>query len=60
MMPAAAHAQNPDRHQCLEQAARCRRLAYSICDRQATATLLAMAEQYERDAMRLRRRARAV
>ena len=38
------------RHQCLEQAARCRRLAYSLSDREASDALLAMATDYERNA----------
>ena len=38
------------RQQCLEQAARCRRLAYSISDRQAADQLLALAADYERNA----------
>ena len=50
---APAHANRVDpvhRQECLDQAARCRRLAYSISDRQASTTLLAMAEDYERRA----------
>ena len=54
MLFATAPAQpQPDpihRQQCLDQAARCRRLAYSISDRQASQALLAMAEDYERNA----------
>ncbi|HET9335274.1 MAG TPA: hypothetical protein VFO12_02575 [Sphingomicrobium sp.] len=38
------------RQQCLDQAARCRRLAYSISDQQASRALLSMAEDYERSA----------
>ena len=40
------------RQQCLDQAARCRRLAYSISDRQASDALLALAADYERNAWR--------
>jgi len=43
--PGAIH-----RQQCLDQAARCRRLAYAVSDRQAADQLLAMAADYERDA----------
>ena len=42
------------RQQCLDQAARCRRLAYSVPDPQASSALLAMAEDYERSAWRPR------
>ena len=38
------------RQQCLDQAARCRRLAYSVSDRQASEALLALAADYERNA----------
>ena len=38
------------RQQCLDQAARCRRLAYSISDRDASDQLLALAADYERNA----------
>lgn len=49
--PAQAHTADPiHRQQCLDQAARCRRLAYSISDRQASSQLLALAEDYERSA----------
>jgi hypothetical protein len=49
--PAPAPRADPiHRQQCLDQAARCRRLAYSISDRQASTALLAMAEDYERNA----------
>jgi len=49
--PAPATRADPiHRQQCLDQAARCRRLAYSISDRQASTALLAMAEDYERSA----------
>ena len=48
---AQAHRVDPiHRQQCLDQAARCRRLAYSISDQQASSTLLALAEDYERSA----------
>jgi hypothetical protein len=55
MMPATARASGAEsdpihRQQCLDQAARCRRLAYSITDRQASTALLAMAEDFERQA----------
>ena len=55
MMPIAApapaiHADPIHRQQCLDQAARCRRLAYSISDRQASDALLALAADYERNA----------
>ena len=55
MMPVTAPAQafrtDPiHRQQCLDQAARCRRLAYSISDRQASDALLALAADYERNA----------
>lgn len=45
-----AHADPIHRQQCLDQAARCRRLAYSISDRQAADQLLALAADYERNA----------
>ena len=38
------------RQQCLDQAARCRRLAYSISDRDASTELLSLAAEYERNA----------
>jgi hypothetical protein len=44
------HADAIHRQQCLDQAARCRRLAYSISDRQASDALLALAADYERNA----------
>jgi hypothetical protein len=55
MMPIAASPKQAPadpihRQQCLEQAARCRRLAYSISDRQASDSLLALASDYERNA----------
>ena len=55
MMPITAPAQRSyadpiHRQQCLDQAARCRRLAYSISDRQASDALLALAADYERNA----------
>jgi hypothetical protein len=50
MMPAPALANTVHRQQCLDQAARCRRLAYSLSDRQAAEQLLAMAADYERNA----------
>ena len=50
MLPIAARADTVHRQQCLDQAARCRRLAYAVSDRQAADTLLAMAEDYERNA----------
>jgi hypothetical protein len=55
MMPLTAPAQPTHtdaihRQQCLDQAARCRRLAYSIADRQASDALLALAADYERNA----------
>jgi hypothetical protein len=50
MMPASARDNAVHRQQCLEQAARCRRLAYAISDRQASDTLLALAADYERNA----------
>jgi hypothetical protein len=58
MMPATANAQSSRAHdnhrqQCLDQAARCRRLAYSINDRPAADALLAMAAEYERSAWAL-------
>jgi hypothetical protein len=46
----ARHADPIHRQQCLDQAARCRRLAHSISDRQASQALLSMAEDYERNA----------
>jgi hypothetical protein len=52
MLPIATHAQAIHRQQCLDQAARCRRLAYAISDRQASDALLAMAQDYERNAWR--------
>ena len=55
MMTAIATAQPSQadaihRQQCLDQAARCRRLAYSLSDRQAADQLLALATDYERNA----------
>jgi hypothetical protein len=53
LAPAPAPAAHPDpvhRMQCLEQAARCRRLAYAVSDAQASSALLALAEDYERSA----------
>jgi hypothetical protein len=38
------------RQQCLDQAARCRRLAFAVSDRQAAEQLLAMAADFERNA----------
>lgn len=51
---ATTHATTVHRQQCLEQAARCRRLAYAISDRQASEALLALAEDYERNAWSVR------
>ena len=49
--PAQATRADPiHRQQCLDQAARCRRLAYSISDQQASTALLTLAEDYERSA----------
>lgn len=52
MMPATTRSrpQTVHRQQCLEQAARCRRLAFATSDRQASDVLLAMAIDYERNA----------
>ena len=55
MMPITApaqpvHADAIHRQQCLDQAARCRRLAYSISDRQASDALHSLAADYERNA----------
>jgi hypothetical protein len=50
MKATTARADDAHRQQCLEQAARCRRLAYSISDHQTSQSLLAMAEDYERSA----------
>ena len=50
MIAAAARDNAVHRQQCLDQAARCRRLAYSISDRQASDQLLALAADYERNA----------
>jgi hypothetical protein len=50
MITVTARGDPVHRQQCLDQAARCRRLAFSTCDRQASATLLALAEDYERSA----------
>jgi len=50
MIPLAARADPIHRQQCLDQAARCRRLAYAVSDRQASDQLLAMAADYERNA----------
>jgi hypothetical protein len=52
MIPAAARDHAVHRQQCLDQAARCRRLAYAISDREAATALLSMAEDYERNAWR--------
>jgi len=48
--PQGTYAQAVHRQQFLDQAARCRRLAYAISDKQACAALLAMADDYERNA----------
>ncbi|HET9353460.1 MAG TPA: hypothetical protein VFO32_05645 [Sphingomicrobium sp.] len=48
--PQSTHTDAIHRQQCLDQAARCRRLAYSISDRQASDALLALAADYERNA----------
>lgn len=48
--PQGTYARAVHRQQCLDQAARCRRLAFSISDHEASASLLAMAEEYERSA----------
>lgn len=49
--PAQAALADPvHRMQCLEQAARCRRLAFAVSDEQASSALLALAEDYERNA----------
>ena len=50
MIPITARPDTVHRQQCLDQAARCRRLAYAISDRQAADALLTMAEDYERTA----------
>ncbi|MFL6739209.1 MAG: hypothetical protein ACJ8FJ_08500 [Sphingomicrobium sp.] len=50
MIPIAARVDAIHRQQCLDQAARCRRLAYAISDRQAADQLLALAADYERNA----------
>lgn len=50
MQTAHARADIPFRQQCLDQAARCRRLALAVSDRQTTEALLALARDYERDA----------
>lgn len=50
MTLATAHTEAVHRQQCLDQAARCRRLAYSQSDQQAYEQLLAMAADYERNA----------
>lgn len=50
---ASAGAPQPDpihRQQCLDQAARCRRLAYAVSDREASTQLLSLAAEYERSA----------
>jgi hypothetical protein len=59
MMPFTApaqpsHADPIHRQQCLDQAARCRRLAHAISDREASENLLALAADYERSAWRSR------
>jgi len=48
--PQGTYAQAVHRQQCLDQASRCRRLAYSISDREASDALLALAADYERSA----------
>jgi hypothetical protein len=50
MMPIPTRTDAVHRQQYLDQAARCRRLAYAISDRQAADALLAMAQDYERNA----------
>jgi hypothetical protein len=50
MIPIATRTDPIHRQQCLDQAARCRRLAYAVTDRQASDQLLAMAADYERNA----------
>ena len=50
MISAPARADAVHRYQCLEQAARCRRLAYSVSDRRDAEQLLALAAVYERNA----------
>lgn len=50
MMPIVARDTAIHRQQCLEQAARCRRLAYAISDREVADSLLALAADYERNA----------
>jgi hypothetical protein len=56
MLPARPSAQLVHREQCLDQAARCRRLAHAITDRQAADALLALARDYERDAWEIQPR----
>ena len=48
--PQGTYARAVHRQQCLDQAARCRRLAFSISDQRAATALLAMAEDFERNA----------
>jgi len=50
MTPSITHAQAVHRQQCLEQAARCRRLAYTQADQQSQDQLLTMAADFERNA----------
>jgi hypothetical protein len=50
MISAPARADAVHRQQCLEQAARCRRLAYTVSDRRDADQLLALAADYERNA----------
>ena len=52
MQTAQAHAHTNYRQKCLDQAARCRRLASAVSDLQASEALLALAKDYERDARR--------
>ena len=60
MIPITARPDAIHRQQCLDQAARCRRLAFAISDRQASEALLAMAEDYERSAWSARQASVAV
>ena len=53
LAPAIAQAAQRDpihRQQCLDQAARCRRLAYMISDQETSTRLLTLAAEYERNA----------
>ena len=52
MILSPVHTEVVHRQQCLEQAARCRRLAYTLSDRQAANELLELAADYERNAWR--------